>query len=296
MAVSQRALLSPLIRATGVNRPYRSADVARKYVRTFALRPQSYAPPRSIRRDITIDVDRWRGWPVYRLAPRNERSGRTVVYAHGGGWVNEMSPLHWYFVAKLAAEGAATIIVPIYPLIPFGTAGDVVDAFVELMRETLTADPRSVIAGDSAGGQIALSTALELRDRHAITLEDTILLSPALDLKLDNPEIPEIHPRDPILGVPGASYFAELWRGDLSVTDPRVSPLFGDLRGLGRLLILSGMDDILAPDIRLLVERARAAGVPFDFYEAPDSLHVYPLFAVGAAKAGRQVLIDRLRA
>lgn len=294
MAIPQR-VLSPLIRVTGINRPYRSAEVAHKYVRALAKRPQSYAPPRSIRRDISIDVDRWRGWPVYRLAPRNEQPGRTVVYAHGGGWVTEMSPLHWPFVAKLAAESAATIVVPIYPLIPFGTAAEVVDGFVELLRETLSGDPRAAIAGDSAGGQIALSAALELRDRHGITLSDTILLSPALDLRFDNPEIPAIQPRDPILGVPGARYFAELWRGDLPVTDPRVSPLLGDLRGLGRLLIFSGTDDLLAPDIRLLVGRARAAGVPFDFYEAPASLHVYPLFPFGAAKEARQVMIDRLR-
>ncbi|WP_432559570.1 alpha/beta hydrolase fold domain-containing protein [Granulicoccus sp. GXG6511] len=288
-------LLRPLIRATGIGKPFKDADEARKHVRAFALRPQPYAPPRRIRRDVVIDVDRWRGWTVYRVKPRDTKPAGAVVYAHGGGWVNEMSFLHWHLVAELAAESATTFIVPIYPLIPFGTAAEVIARFVEITRETKATNTRTAIAGDSAGGQIALSTALELRDHHGITLDDTILISPALDLRFDNPEIPEVQPRDPILGVPGAQYFADIWRGDLPVTDPRVSPLLGDLRGLGRLLVLSGTDDILAPDIRDLIERLRAAGVPFDFYESTGQLHAYPLVPVPAGREARQVIAHRLQ-
>ena len=289
-------IVPPLIRATGVNKSFLSADTARRHVRAYAIRPQSYAPPKRIRRDVVIDIDRWRGWPVYRVKPRHTKPSGAVIYAHGGGWVNEMTFLHWHFVAQLAAEAATTFIVPIYPLIPFANAAEVIDRFVQITRETKATNTRTTIAGDSAGGQIALSTAQELRDRHGITLDDTILISPALDLRLENPEIPEVLPRDPLLGVEGTRYFVELWRGDLPVTDPRVSPLFGEMEGLGRILLFSGTDDILAPDIRILDEKLRAAQVPVDFHEEEGLIHVFPVVTVRAALAARELIVQRLRA
>lgn len=294
VSVSGR-LLSPLLRATGFNRQFRSADVARKRVRSNALRPMPYAPPKLLRRDVVIDVERRHGWTVYRVQPREATPDAAVIYAHGGGWVNPITPFHWHMVAALAAESATTFIVPIYPLIPFGTAAEVIDGFVDIVLETKKTNQRVSIAGDSAGGQIALSTALELRDRHRMILDDTILLSPALDLRFDNPEIPEVQPRDPLLGVPGARHFAELWRGDLPITDPRVSPLFGDLRGLGRLLVVCGTDEIIAPDVHLLADKARAAGTAFDLHETAGQFHVFPLIPTPAGREARRVIVDRLR-
>lgn len=280
---------------SGANRQFRSADAARKRVRSNALRPLPYRPPRLHRRDVVIDVERRHGWTVYRVRPRDAQPDSAVVYAHGGGWVNPMTPMHWHFVAHLAAEADTTFVVPIYPLIPFGTAAEVVDGFVDIVLETTKENARVSIAGDSAGGQIALSTALELRDRHGVTLHDTIMLSPALDLRFENPEIPEVQPRDPLLGVPGTRYFAELWRGDLPITDPRVSPLFGDLRGLGRLLVFCGTDEIIAPDVHILAAQAHAAGTPFELHEKPGQFHVYPLIPTPAGRKVRRMIVDRLQ-
>lgn len=295
MAITlSRPILSALVRVTGVSKPFKSEAKAREHVRTYALRPQSYAPPRWLRRDVAIDVDRRDGWPVYRVTPAQAEPSGALVYAHGGGWVNEMSPLHWHLVAALAAEAGTTVIVPIYPLIPFGNAEEVVDGFASIVAETIAHTPRTSIGGDSAGGQIALSAAIELRDR-GITLPDTILIAPALDVTFSNPEIDDVQPRDPLLGRPGARHFAELWRGDLALDDPRVSPLHADLAGLGRLLIFAGSDDILTPDVRVLARRAREAGVPFDLYEAAGELHDYPLVPTRAARVARELMIERLR-
>ncbi|MDO5682389.1 MAG: alpha/beta hydrolase fold domain-containing protein [Propionibacteriaceae bacterium] len=289
-------LVSPTLRALGFNKPFLDAEAARQHVRACALRPQPYAPGKRIRRDVVIDVDRLEGWPVYQVMPTDASSTGVVIFAHGGGWVNEMSFIHWNFVTALVAEAQVTVIVPIYPLIPFGHAAEVVDRFVEIVRDARARHPRTAIAGDSAGGQIAFSAALELRDRHGITLDDTILISPVVDARLENPGIEELLPRDPLLGVDGTRVFIDLWRGELSVTDQRVSPLLGDLQGLGPVLLFTGTEEILAPDIRLLAERLTAAGVPVEFHEAPGQIHDYPLWPVKAAQGARDVMVERLRA
>lgn len=287
-------LVHPILRALRFNQIFVDADKATRHVFALAKRPLSYAPPKALRSDVRLEPSRRGAWPVYRVTPREGTPQGCVVYAHGGGWVNEIHAMHWRLIAKIAAESNTTVIVPIYPVIPFGTAEEVVGEFVEIVREAGEEYATVKLAGDSAGGQIALSTALELRDRHGITLPVTLLIAPALDLTWSNPEIPSVQPRDPWLGVPGASVFSEFWRGDLPATDQRVSPLSGDLTGLGRLVILVGTDDILMPDARLLTKKAREAGVAFDYYEGADQVHVYPMAPTAAGREARQVIIDNL--
>lgn len=282
------------LRAVGRNRVFRSPGRARAHVNRLALRPRPYAPPRRLGSPVTIDVSRRDGWPVYRVRPADARPQGSVVYVHGGGWVNEISAAHWRLVAQIAAEARTTVVVPIYPLVPFGTAEAVVTAVVDLVREAgeLHGDVR--LAGDSAGGQIALSAAMVLRVQHSVTLPRTLLMSPALDLSWSNPRIPQVQPSDPWLAVPGGRALSDRWRGELPTEDPRVSPLAGDLAGLGPLTVFSGTHDILNPDAHLLRDRARAAGVEVEFHEGEGLVHVYPLLPTRTGEAARAIIAERL--
>ncbi|MDP9027680.1 MAG: alpha/beta hydrolase, partial [Actinomycetota bacterium] len=185
-------------------------------------------------------------------------------------------------------------------LVPFGTAGVVVRGFAELVlaaRERY--GERVFLGGDSAGGQIALSAAQLLRDgvsgHDRVTLPRTILIAPALDLSFSNPQIEVVQSTDPWLGKPGSQVYIEHWRGELPVTDPLVSPLFGSLAGLGPVTMFSGTRDILNPDARLLVEQARAAGLELDYHEGAGLVHVYPLTPTPEGRAARALLVQQLR-
>src|SRR5690625_2182243 len=227
-------MLVPLcIRASRRNRPYATEAGARRHLEQRKLHPEPFGPPRTMGGDVVVDMTRRNGWPVYTIAPSGMRPSGAVVYAHGGGWVNEIVRQHWQLIGQIAVEARTTVVVPIYPLIPFGTAEDVVGEFVDIVRESRDEYGDVRLAGDSAGGQIALSTALELRDRHGIVLNRTVLIAPAVDLTWSNPLIPEVQPDDPWLAVPGARYFSETWRAELPVDDQRVSPSFGGFVGLG---------------------------------------------------------------
>lgn len=286
--------LPVLLRLTGRTRAYASADNARAHLAGRELRPQPYGPPARLRQDVAVEVQRRFGWPIYTVTPASGLPTGAVVYLHGGGWVNEISTQHWQLVTEIAADARAKVIVPIYPLVPFATAAEVMPTLVQLVAEAVASGcDRVCLAGDSAGGQMALSAALLLRDEHDVVIPQTVLISPVLDLSLSNPDIAAVD--DPWLGRDGLLVFADCWRGDLSLGDPRVDPLAADLSGLGALTVFSGTRDILNPDARLLAEKAGAAGVAVDYHEEPGLLHVYPLSPTPEGRAARRIIVERLR-
>ncbi len=287
-------LLTYFLSACGADRPFRSSDAAIDRLEELSLRPAPYGPPKRLRQDVRVAVDFHCGWPVYTLNPLHSLPQCAVIYLHGGAWVEEIHPAHWKLAAQIAAESRVTVIVPIYPLLPRGTAQVVVENTADLVRkyvETYGAEHLS-IAGDSAGAQIALSTALLLREQKGMRLRHTLLISPALDLSVSNSEIVNVERKDPWLRRVGCRVYAEKWQGNLAVTDMRVSPLFADLSCLGPLTIFSGTHDITNPDTRLLVTKARAAGVTVDYHEAPGLMHVYPLLPIREGREARRVIVD----
>ncbi|MFV0495036.1 alpha/beta hydrolase fold domain-containing protein [Mycobacterium sp.] len=305
-----------LLAATGRHRAYLDAESARAHIDNRGGQQQPFWPPPRLRRDVEVAFEHGSGWPVYTLTPKANRKaapesvgdgcpGRTVFYLHGGAWVNEITGAHWRLAAQIAAEADAEVIVPIYPLVPHTTAAEVMPVIVDMVIAALTraqaqararAQPevhRVCLAGDSAGGQMVLSAALMLRDRHDVILPETVLISPVLDLSLANPLIGSVD--DPWLGRDALRVFADRWRGDLDLSDLRVNPIAAALAGLGPLTVFSGTRDILNPDARLFTEKARAAGVPVDYHEQPGLLHVYPLTPTPEGRAARAAIVDQLR-
>lgn len=279
-----------LLRLTGRHRPYAGADTALAHLQQRAAHPQPFGPPPRLRPKVDITLQHRSSWPIYTLTPLASTPELTVIYLHGGAWVNEITSQHWQLAAQIAHQAGATVIVPIYPLLPSATAADVVPAIVEMAVQYTDV----CLAGDSAGGQIALSAALLLRDGHGVALPGTVLISPVLDLSLGNPAIASVEPTDPWLGRDALRVFADRWRGDLPLDDPRVSPLAADLTGLGPLTVFSGTRDILNPDARLLAEKAAAAGVDIEYHEEPGLLHVYPLTPTPEGRAARRIIVERI--
>lgn len=284
-------LVPVALRLMRANRPFVTAEGARQRIRERELRPAPYGPPSRLRRGIRVEVEQFEGWPVYTILPPEARGA--AVYVHGGGWVNEIAPQHWHLAARIAAEASVAVTVPIYPLIPFGTAREAREKVEALVRRSIDRYGATCLAGDSAGGQIALSTALALRD-GGVVLPRTILISPALDLSWSNPRIPTVQPTDPWLATPGGKVLAERWRGELNLLDPAVSPLFGNFTGLGALTVFTGTRDVLNPDAHLLAEKAHGADVPFELCEVAGQVHVYPLIPTRAGLDAQRHLIETL--
>jgi acetyl esterase/lipase len=295
MVILPSRVVVPALRLMRANRIFVSADAARRRVRQLEIRPAAYGPPNRLRRDVRVDVSN-QDWPVYTITPVGTTPVGSVVYVHGGGWVNQISAQHWHLAAQIAAEANTTVSVPIYPLVPFGTASVVAAGVLALVRENLDRYGATCLAGDSAGGQIALAVALALRDEDGTALPQTVLVSPALDLSWSNPLIPTVQPSDPWLATPGGQVLAGLWRGERDILDPVVSPLMGDLTGLGPITLFSGTRDVLNPDAHLLVGKAADAGVDLTFHEGAGQVHVYPLLPTAVGRDARASIVQALRA
>ncbi len=293
MASVPSAIVPLIIRATRRNKTYLSEENALKHVRERALNPSTFGPPARLRPDVRIDVHHDNGWPVYTLTPTTSTPAGSTIYLHGGGWVNEIATQHWHLAAQIAAEASAAVTVPIYPLVPFGTSEEVTHRVVAMAEAHIASYGSVALAGDSAGGQIALCAAMALREK-GVTLPATVLISPAVDLTFTNPRIPEVQPSDPWLAVPGGQVLAKLWCGERELTDPVVSPLFGGFTGLGPLRVFSGTRDILNPDARLLAAKAEASGVEVRYTEVTGQLHVYPLLPTAVGAAARRDIVASL--
>jgi acetyl esterase/lipase len=298
MASLANVLAEAAIRAHGTKRMLSSEGATRRAYAASQLRPARFGPPRLLERTVDLAVRSFRGWPIYSVTPKGTAEPvLTVVYLHGGAYTAEITPMHWRFIAKLAREANVRVEVPIYPLAPTSTADKTVPgaaAFIASVVE-LHGVGRVVVMGDSAGGGLALAAALELRDADQRPAAALILLSPWLDVTMSADSQSEIERRDPFLGRVGLAVAGQAYSGDLSLTDPRVSPLFGDLGGLPPITVLSAGRDLLCVDADRLCEKAHEAGIKVDHHKRPGLFHVYPLMPTPEGIAARRSLAALLR-
>jgi acetyl esterase/lipase len=287
--------LVPLfLRASGASRHFRDEAAAERYVLRRRAQRHQHKKPR-LSKNVMVSQRIREGWKIYELKPQSGSPRGAVVYLHGGAWINSIVAEHWRIASQIALMSQTTVIIPIYPLIPFGTAADVNSEIVALVLELRSKYGPIGMVGDSAGGQIALSAVLTLRNDFDVTLPYTVLITPAVDPSMTNPEIAILEKNDPWLTRAGTFVYVNHWRGEWKVDDPRVNALKADLRGLGPLPIFSGTRDILHADAKLLAERASMAGVSVEYHEGPGLLHVYPLMPIPEGRAARSVISERLR-
>lgn len=246
-------------------------------------RPERSAPP-APRGRVAVSTGLDGGWPVVRLVPPN--SSGSVLALHGGGYVFGPEAQHWAFWRTVAAASGRSVVVPLYRLAPEGTAADTVPHVAAIARGLATDGPLALL-GDSAGGGMALAAAQLLA---ADGLRPTLLLSaPWLDGAVSRPWTT---PRDPWLAAPGLRHAAELYRGELPVDHPFVSPLLGPLDGLGTVVVASGTRDVLHRDALRLEERCPS---PVRVLVGEGLLHNWPLLPVPEARMALRTFVDALR-
>jgi epsilon-lactone hydrolase len=228
------------------------------------------------------------GMPVVTLEPKRGATGTNVIYLHGGAYIAPLSKPHWSIIGVLLRRTNATITVPLYPLAPEHTASEVFPALRALYDTVQAEGAPIVLAGDSAGGGLALSLALQLRDAGATLPSSILLFSPWLDLTMTNPGIPALEPEDVFLSTDGLIWAGKQWAGDLPTTDPRVSPIYASLAGLPLISIYQGGKDLFLADSILFAANAHRAGAAVELRTFADGFHVF--IAVTFAPESRRAL------
>ncbi|KAF5551362.1 alpha beta-hydrolase [Fusarium mexicanum] len=239
-----------------------TASNMRAHIQAQYIRPQSFAPPQSLGPDIDIQRVDVNGWPLYRISsspfsPKvgDEDNRPAMLYCHGGAWI--------------ARDTGLDVFIPIYPLIPrpSATAVQVVAGLHEIM--TQIKQPIVSIGGDSAGGNLAMLLVQHLvrvKSDLISRVRSLVLISPVLDCTMSHPATKRLVPDDPWLSPDGIHVVGDAWSGGLARSDPRVSPLFGDIADLPPILLFSGTHDMLCADARRLSARFRNGATSTDMY------------------------------
>jgi len=247
-------------------------------------------------RRFSVVTEEVAGFPVYVVTPRHRDPDRTLFYVHGGGFMAPLDPFHVRYVARLASDLDARVVLPEYPLAPEHSWRDSFSPLTELAARW-AGESRVTLAGDSAGGGYALALALGLRDRGGPQPSELLLLSPWVDLTTSTPGTAALDAIDPWLFLGKVRAYAGWWAGSpADLGRPEVSPALGDLSGLPRALMFCGSRDLLVPGCRLLADRAAASDWDLTYLEAPDLLHVFPLLPfIPEARVARRATLDFLR-
>ena len=218
-------------------------------------------------------------------ANEDSKSGITVFYLHGGAYFMDITNAHWKLRKKLVDGANVRLIVPAYRLLPFATYREAFDLVVPLYREYREANPdqKVILMGDSAGGGLSLAVTEQFKADGIILPDELILLSPWVDIAMDNEQIGKYESRDPFLSVQTLSVCAEKWMDGLDAHDWHVSPIYGDMKGIRNVTVFVGTSEIFFPDVTKFF-RMLDRDPSNELLVGDEMNHVYPLFPIPEAK------------
>jgi acetyl esterase/lipase len=218
--------------------------------------------------------------------------GRVIMFLHGGGYISGSLDSHRHMVAQAGREARARTLALGYRLAPehpFPAAlEDAIAGYRFLLSQGL--EPKHIaVAGESAGGGLAIATLVSVRDAGLALPACTWCSSPWVDLEASGDSMTTKAPVDPLIQKP---YSLELAAAYLNGADPRTplaSPIYAELKGLPPMLIQVGSAETLLDDAVRLARVAGAADVRVTLEIWPDMIHAWHLFYQQVA-AGRHAL------
>ena len=230
---------------------------------------------------VTVERTQVAGLDAEWLMPDRVQETGLLLYLHGGAYVMGSCATHRRLVSHIARAAGIRALLPEYRLAPehpFPAAlEDSVDLYRSLLRDG-HAPQDIVIAGDSAGGGLALATLLALRDAGDKLPAGACLLSPWLDLAGSGESLTTRATRDPWFDPSDMPMVAAYYCSADRLHEPLVSPVYADLSGLPPLYIQVGSDEILLSDSTRAADMVRAAGGEVEIEIWPGMWHVFQAF------------------
>ncbi len=210
-----------------------------------------------------------------------------IIYFHGGAYFGEGTTEHWEFIQRVVNDTGATVIFPDYPLAPKYDYIDVYNMVIPLYEDILNQisilEERNgekielILMGDSAGGGISLGLIQDLiKENNEIKLpEKTILISPWLDVRMENQEIDNVQKYDNVSNKETLKLAGITYAGENGMNSYLVNPVLGEMTGIENLTIFTGTYDILNPDVHVLEEKAINEKCELEIKEYEKAKHIW---------------------
>ncbi len=256
----------------------------------FDARSELYPPPS----DVAVTGVDAGGVPAHWLTAPGAAAGQALLYLHGGGYQIGSLASHAELAARLGRASGLRVLLPGYRLAPEHPFPAAVEDALAVWRWLRTAQGVSArdlaVAGDSAGGGLAVAMMAALRDSGEDLPAAAVLMSPWTDLSCSGASITERDGEDPLFTPDLLRELAAVYLAGASSRTPLASPLFARLDGLPPLLIQVGTAELLLSDSEELAKAAAAAGVEVTLQAGEGLPHVYPgmVGTPEAAEATRQ--------
>jgi acetyl esterase/lipase len=280
MASWQVWLLNGVLRWTLKRHGDKPLNLAQIRARTNRPLRRSLMVPKGFRVD-ELHAEEGLSFDVADRAGRAADSPATVVlYLHGGGYFFGSPKTHRQIIiamAKVFGGPCYGLDYRLAPEHPFPAAvEDAYKAYHWLAKRHPEA--QIILAGDSAGGGLAIVTAMHARDGGLRSPAAIVGFSPWTDLAVTGPSVVSNARRCAMFTPKGLRQGASIYLGGADPRDPRASPLYGDLSRLPPMLLFASRDELLLDDTMRLAERARAAGVEVELVLRDRLPHVWPVF------------------
>jgi epsilon-lactone hydrolase len=274
MSKDQQSQLDAILRQGGLDT---AADVASVRAAFNALMAQVPAPADVLQKPIEIG-----GVAGIEITNPGGGAEQVILYFHGGVYVIGSAATSVPLVGDLVRRtgiNAITLDYRLAPEHPYPAAvEDALAAYTGLLTQGVDPD-RIVLAGDSAGGGLAVATLLAARDAGQPMPSCAYLMSPYADLTLSGKTLTQRQALDPILTEQGLRVRAPEYLAGADPADPLISPIFADLSGLPPLLIQVGSHEILLSDALRLAARAATNDVAVTLEVTPGVPHVFQGYA-----------------
>ena len=283
------------VRCMKTKKSINTPERAQKYLEQARERNLArYCIPKSVKFHVAVAEKQEHGMQVFYMNAASE-SDTLILYLHGGAYVDNPLSFHWKLCDHLARGTGAQVVLPIYPKLPDHSYRDAYAALMKLYQALIEENKHIVVMGDSSGGGLALGLAQKLRDEGGETPERLILLSPWLDVSMENRDMEKIEKIDPMHTMFFPKELGKLWAGEDSVHDALVSPLYGDLTDLGRISLFVGTREILCPDILRFSALLYEKGIEHDLFVGSGLNHVYPAYPIPEGKKARKEIINLIQ-
>jgi salicylate hydroxylase len=242
--------------------------------------PSRRTAPTAPTASVSVSCD---GTPARQVGEASPDGAPVVLHLHGGGYTMGSAELAAPLAGRLAAAAGGWALVPDYRLAPEHPFPAALDDALAAYRWLARQYPQApiLVSGECAGGGLALSLALALRDSGQPTDRMPAgihVVSPFCDLALILEQLAPAADSDPWLNRIALIQLAACYLHDADPGQALVSPLRADLSGLPPLLIQAAEPEALFPSAERLADRARRAGVPVTFSPVADSVHSFILF------------------
>ncbi|MBL4908362.1 MAG: alpha/beta hydrolase [Sneathiella sp.] len=217
---------------------------------------------------------------------------KVCLYLHGGGYFWGSAKKYRELTIRIAKSFGGRVFAPDYRLAPehpFPAAvDDALMAYSYLLDQGISA--KSIcVAGDSAGGGLSLSLLIALRERGLPMPAAASLISPWTDLTCSGESMGYNARKDPLFKPSMLMWNSRHYCGDRDKSDPRISPLFADLKGLPPLLLQVGSTEILLDDSRRVHEKISSHGGSSRLDIWPKMMHVWHLAAMFVPEGRRAI-------